>query len=123
MTWCFRDEVTKETQDVLRRLAQAYALVPTVWQFEVANVLRTADRRGRLPGKQALDFLTFLKRFDIRVTPVNSTELLDLAARSQLTVYDASYLLLAIQNDCPLATLDKKLQRAAIDLNIQVLPT
>ena len=48
-------------------------------------------------------------------------ELLDLARRFAVTVYDASYLELALREGLPLATLDRALERAARQAGVEIL--
>jgi predicted nucleic acid-binding protein len=50
---------------------------------------------------------------DIKLHAVKPQEVLDLALRYQLSAYDASYLWLAAELKCPLATFDEKLATAA----------
>jgi predicted nucleic acid-binding protein len=45
----------------------------------------------------------------------------DLAERHDITVYDASYLELAIRDNAPLATLDADLAKAAQDAGVAVV--
>ena len=49
MAWCFPDEATRETEDLLDSLAndnRAYA--PSIWPLEVTNVLLVGERRNRI---------------------------------------------------------------------------
>jgi predicted nucleic acid-binding protein len=50
---------------------------------------------------------------DIKLHAVKPQEVLALAIRYQLSAYDASYLWLAAELKCPLATFDEKLATAA----------
>jgi hypothetical protein len=46
MAWCFEDEVTSFTEQILSRSRQEGASVPAIWPLEVANVLLLSERRG-----------------------------------------------------------------------------
>ena len=48
LAWCFEDEASGDADAVLDRLDREAALAPAHWPLEVANALRTAERRGRL---------------------------------------------------------------------------
>jgi predicted nucleic acid-binding protein len=117
MSWCFANESTPFTRGVLALLATTYAEVPTLWTFEVANVLAIAERRQRITSTVADEFMRTLAGLDIRVEqaapPVDGKVLLPLVRRLGLTAYDAAYLELAKRKGLPLATLDTDLIRAA----------
>src|ERR1700744_2801632 len=106
MAWCFEDQATTATETVLNQLSDERAAVPSIWPLEVANVLLSAERRGRLSEAQSNRFLTVLSRLPIDVDH-SPTDLAAIAAAGRhhaLTSYDASYLLLAEQLGAPLAT-------------------
>ena len=37
LTWCFEDEATPATRDLLRRLIAETASVPSIWPIEIAK--------------------------------------------------------------------------------------
>lgn len=85
---------------------------PLIWS-EVANALL---RGRRLPATVVASLLEELEASGLEVAdrgPVGVRASLDLADRHGLTVYDASYLWLAIDLDAELATTDRALVRAA----------
>jgi predicted nucleic acid-binding protein len=57
MSWCFEDEATEESDAILDRLVHDEAVVPSLWEFEVTNVLLVAERRARITEAQAARFL------------------------------------------------------------------
>lgn len=123
--WFFEDETTAEIDAIFRQITDAGAVVPPVWTYEVANVFRTAMRRRRLdaPRRQrSFDILAAMpiehdaQGIDVWTTTVG------LSDRHGLSVYDASYLELAIRRSLPLATLDKDLRSAARAEGVTVLP-
>jgi predicted nucleic acid-binding protein len=99
---------------VRARMKGDYALVPTLWWFELRNALVVNERRGRITERQTARFLSDVERLAITVdrTP-DQSGVLTLARRHRLTVYDAAYLELAVRNLLPLATLDQMLAAAA----------
>ena len=124
MAWCFEDEATKYTEAILTSLHNTSAAVPTIWSWEIGNVLAIAERKKRLTGIQSNNFVEALKEMPILIDS-NSTNrawssVLQLAKKQTLTVYDAAYLELAIRKDLPLATLDKALRNAATKLKIKI---
>lgn len=118
VAWCFADEATPQSEALLERLRSGdQAVAPAHWPTEVMNALVMGVRRQRLTFDQVLEFDEALAALPIQIAapnPVaNWASLLTLATQTQLTIYDAAYLQLAIQHRVPLATLDKELKMAA----------
>ncbi len=88
--------------------------VPVLWWFEVRNALLFNERRGRISGADTSLFLRNLSQFGATIDALPSeADVLALARRHRLTVYDATYLELAQREGIALATLDSDLARAA----------
>jgi predicted nucleic acid-binding protein len=115
LAWCFVDETTSKTEAILERLADDSAIVPTLWEFEVANALLVAERRRRLSESQSARFIELLTRLPIHVDVTSSdmAGVLAIGRRHGLSAYDSSYLVLAERDGVPLATGDEKLRSAA----------
>ena len=126
LTWCFRDEATKATTELLNRLETDGALVPTWWFLEVANVLTISERRRRITQSETGAFINDLRKLDLQVDDRGSHsrafhELVWLARDHALTIYDAVYLDLALRKSLPFATLDDDLRQAAAKLGVELL--
>ncbi len=125
MAWVFDDEEEPLAAAVRDRLADTIAIVPSVWPLETSNALLVAERRGRLTEAESVRFLTVLRSLPVNVEAASSLRsvdhLLSLAREVGLTVYDASYLELAMRHGVPLATLDKRLSAAAAAVGVEVL--
>jgi predicted nucleic acid-binding protein len=115
IAWLFEDEVTPETEAVLDRLSDEDAHAPSLWELEVANVVLSADRRGRISEIASAQIMELLRDLPIRISLDNPRlhHLLEIGRRYGLTSYDAAYLTLALQLNLPLATLDRDLAAAA----------
>lgn len=117
LAWCFSDERSTYANSVLRSLATGRAVVPPLWPYEMANALLSAERRRRSTSDNTLVWLGFLQQLPITVDekPVSrsSNSLLGLAREHDVSAYDAAYLELAFRLGLPLATLDRRLQKAA----------
>jgi predicted nucleic acid-binding protein len=120
--WAFDDEDHPGAALALERLRGDEACVPTLWWFEVRNVLVVNERRGRLAEADTAAFLRWIARLGVTVdhSPVED-RVLALARQHRLSVYDASYLELAQREALPLATLDAELARAARAEGVPVL--
>lgn len=125
LAWLFEDESDAATDGLLERLESETALVPDLWLYEVANVLIVGERRSRLTETQSRRFLALLADLPIRVMEAGRSSLwsgaLPLAREHSLSVYDAAYLDLAMQEGLPLATRDKALGQAARRAGVELL--
>jgi predicted nucleic acid-binding protein len=80
----------------------------------VRNTLIASERRGRLTEADTATFLRGLAHLRVSVDQwPQEADVLALARRRRLTVYDSAYLELARREDAPLATLDAALATAA----------
>lgn len=118
------DLYAERVQTVLREGMRA--VVPALWQLEVANVLAMVQRRKVLSGEAMEDALRYLESFVVTLAEVDGyvpgiRQAFSLAQDLQLTAYDAVYIELAQRERLPLATLDKGLRAAATKAGIRPL--
>lgn len=120
--WAFDDEDHPIADAALGHSEGEDVLVPSLWWFEIRNLLIVAERRNRLTVMTTNAFLRSLRRLKLSIdrTPGESDVLL-LARRHGLTVYDSGYLELAMRERLPLATLDRKLAVAAESEGVQLI--
>jgi predicted nucleic acid-binding protein len=117
LAWIFPEERTDPIVDLFHLVATQGAVVPELWRIEVANTLNVGIRRGRITQANRYGILSDLADLSIEVDSEtknfvwNTT--LELADNHKLTVYDATYLELAMRLSLPLATLDEDLRSAA----------
>jgi predicted nucleic acid-binding protein len=125
LAWCFEDESSAEADWALARLEQEEALAPAHWPLEVANALRTAERRGRMDAAELPRLRALLAALPVEVAPVELTTatggVLEAARTYDLTAYDAAYLDLAAIRGLPLATVDARLRAACARAGIDVV--
>lgn len=112
--WLLPDEGAALAEMALDRLADETAHAPDFFWHELRNLLLSAERRGRIDRHHADTSMARIRRLPIH-SPRQSEDhhVLALARRHRLTAYDSSYLALAVQEHCPLATLDRRLKDAA----------
>ncbi len=127
MTWCMQTEATPATEALLDSLTQgSTALVPSLWTWEVNNVLVMAQRSKRLDATRRRQQIAFLQKLPIVVDEDSHSQTWyntsTLALAHNLTVYDAAYLELAMRQGLPLATMDKRLRDAAKKVDVKCLP-
>ena len=91
-------------------------IAPTLLWYELSNVC--LKKLAAYPSQANLirQGLSFLVDLQIKALTVDHAAVVDLAAPWKLTAYDASYLWLALNQQCPLLTLDKALLKVAARL-------
>jgi predicted nucleic acid-binding protein len=113
----YPDETTPSIEAVFDELIDDDAWVPSLWRIEVANSLARGVRRGRLTLAKRDLALADLDRLPIFDDPETGWHVwgktMRLVDTYGLTVYDATYLELALRLSLPLATLDGDLRKAA----------
>ena len=117
MALLFLDEKKSEVKKVESLLIDNQAFVPTIWRYEVGNVLCMAERSKRIQEADMIELKAILLSLPIITDEISTTKTLEntlhLAREYKLTVYDAAYLELAMREGMPLATFDKQLKSAA----------
>jgi predicted nucleic acid-binding protein len=120
--WILPDEAHPLADECERMLTVDHALVPTIWWFEVLNLLIMSERRGRLDRSTTSKALSILTAYPIvQDHAADGPILLELARTYGLTAYDAAYLELAARTKSAIATLDRRLATAAAKENVAVL--
>ncbi|HEY9010364.1 MAG TPA: type II toxin-antitoxin system VapC family toxin [Devosia sp.] len=126
LAWTYDDERTDVVAAIFQRVARFGAIAPAIWPMEIANSFNVAVRKERITRPYRDELVANFIRLAIEVEHQPSTtywyEILNLADRHNLTIYDASYLELAMRRQLPLATLDKELIAAALAEGVAVLP-
>jgi predicted nucleic acid-binding protein len=120
------DELDQACGEILARTFEEPAAVPALWFFEVANIVALKYRRGLLLAAEKFAIAASIRALQIEC---DTSELAmrceaasDLALRYKLSVYDASYLELAVRLNKPLATIDNALLNAAADIGFPTIP-
>ena len=115
---------TCNERSVLRRLAEAKALVPQLWYLEVMNVILAVEKHKTLKSNQVEDFILQLAKLsNCGWLPDHTTSVpqnVFLARNYKLSRYDAAYLELAMHMGLPMATLDKDLKEAAEQARVKL---
>lgn len=119
--WFLPDERNDGADRVMADLRSAPGRAPTLFWFEMRNLLLMAERRGRLAAGEAAASMALLRRLPLSDEGSGDDALaLTLASRHALSAHDASYLALAVSLALPLATADEKLASAARREGVEV---
>jgi predicted nucleic acid-binding protein len=127
LTWVVESERTAATLKHLDALSrqEAEAVVPALWPDEIANVMLTLERNGKLNSAQVLKWCeTFLVLPIVVMGPSMAEsfgEVRSLAQAHSLSAYDARYVHLAIKEGLPVATRDRAIIAAAPKLGIKLV--
>ena len=108
------DEEADFAGSVLDEIQRNGASAPSIFWYELRNVLVVNERRGRIAREKTMAFLATVGELPIELPSLPSEAgVIDLARRYELSVYDAAYLELAVRLGAPLATLDARLRAVA----------
>jgi len=126
LAWAVLSQSSAATERLLDQISEGREfLVPLLWTFEVANGLLILTRRKRLSPEQsqrAREALRALNPVIDEDGPRRAlVEITVLAERHMLSIYDSTYLELAIRKRLPLASRDASLNRAAVRAGVRTL--
>jgi predicted nucleic acid-binding protein len=119
------DESEDRSAELQALLASGEAIVPQHWPLEIANLCRTAVKRGRIEAEVASARIEDIRRMAVPIDNNTVTKLwietMAIALRLDLTPYDAAYIELAARLTLPLFSYDRKLSAAALSAGLQLL--
>jgi predicted nucleic acid-binding protein len=122
LVWAFEDETNAYAEAVADALTAWQAVASALWPLEVANALLVGERRGRITEAKVAQFLALLATFPIALDAETASrawhDTLPLARMRNLSVYDATYLELAVRRGLALASLDDDLKAAAAAVGV-----
>ncbi|MFP3936932.1 MAG: type II toxin-antitoxin system VapC family toxin [Phycisphaerae bacterium] len=108
----FRERHAAKARSLLTSETELHA--PDLIAAELANVIWKRHRRREIDIDEAGELLRDFQSLPVSLTP--SQELadvaLELALRTDRTVYDCLYVALAVRLNCPMITADKRLVNA-----------
>jgi predicted nucleic acid-binding protein len=112
------DKSSAQVHDFFRTATEPHEFfVPTLWWYELANVITIAERRKILKDADIEKILKLFGKFPMK-TDISSGlsfvhRVYELSRIYGLSSYDAAYLELAIRLHASIATLDTQLNQAA----------
>jgi predicted nucleic acid-binding protein len=119
--WLLPEEYSDAAETIIATIASPCP-VPSLFWFEIRNILAMSERRGRIGAGGAVVGMERARRLPLDDAGIGGDSfVLLLAANHTLSAYDAAYLALAMNRSVPLATLDRKLAAAARKESVSVL--
>ena len=124
--WVHPDQATTVTDQLLDEVANgATVVVPVLWFVEMANGLLILQRRKRITSVERKTALQTLSDLPLVVDEEDGRAAFrktsELAEQHGLTVYDATYLEVAVRRKLSIATRDSALQAAAKRCGLKTL--
>ncbi|HKT88904.1 MAG TPA: type II toxin-antitoxin system VapC family toxin [Candidatus Sulfotelmatobacter sp.] len=107
-------------------LGGSKAMVPALWELEIANGFITAERRTLLTASDTDQILRLFESvlagsIEVSRGSIPIRRAVNAGRSAGLTAYDAAYLDLANNQQLPLATLDQGLAKAALKFGVTLL--
>lgn len=100
-------------------------MAPALWPLETANALLALARRGKITNGERELAVGWLSKLPLDLDHEGASmafgKLVQLASDQSLTIYDATYLELAIRKRLPLASEDGPLRQAARRCRVRLL--
>ncbi|HIJ95638.1 MAG TPA: type II toxin-antitoxin system VapC family toxin [Desulfuromonadales bacterium] len=121
LKWIFADEVCAEHAEHVRVehiSGKNEIAVPSLFFYEIANVLTT---KVKLSPEEALEAFELINAFEFNIHELDSLEYMEamtLAMKHKVSVYDASYHVLASRLGCRFLTADRKFWEKAKGLGV-----
>lgn len=114
--WLPSNLAIDDSEAIAQGLLDDTAVAPGLWPLDLANVLRTACKRGAMVAQHAQDISAEIANLPIAIDadPPSAAALLALTLRFDLSSDDAAYLELALRLQLPIATQDAALTQAAM---------
>ena len=121
LKWIFADE---DGADHAKRIRDEHIsgineiAVPTLFFYEIANVLAT---KVKLSAEEAIAAFELMSAFEFDVHDLNNSEYIEamnLAMKLKVSVYDATYHVLASRLGCPFLTADRKFAEKVKSLGV-----
>lgn len=99
------------TETALKLVSMLKAIhVPSLILYEIGNALVILTRKNLITKEDALrKFNSFTSIPTLHISEPTLTRAIDMAVELKTTLYDASYLALALESEAPLITADREL--------------
>lgn len=110
-----------EKDNIIQLTSGNEAIAPEILPYEVGNALSAMIKRKQITQKEALNAQKAINDIPVRLMSIDISQALKLAIDFNIYAYDAYFLQCAINQSCPLLTLDKGMKKVAKELNIKIL--
>jgi predicted nucleic acid-binding protein len=91
-------------------------LCPSLLEYEVGNGIRSAYLSKRILEQSISKLIDNFHSLPLRIVKVDLRKTLEVSVKSGISVYDATYVYLAMTQKAKLLTLDRKLEKAGVQV-------
>lgn len=105
---------------IIQHTSNCTLFAPEILPYELGNALSAIVKRKQLTSKEAVKAFELTDAIKVRLVKPDIKRALEIALQFNIYAYDAYYLQVALSLDCPLMTIDKKMQDVAKQLNISI---
>lgn len=109
-----------EKPALIAKTQGADLLAPRSLHWEIGNAFSAMLKRQRITLAQAVAAIEIYERMTLKLVDVDLTQALGLADRLKIYAYDAYIIACALNQSCPLLTLDGGLSYAAKAAGVEV---
>ncbi len=118
LSYCLGEpEYQDQAREIILALKTKTAVVPAIWRLEVVSGLLKKERSKFLKPKEVEEILATWETLPVKTETCGLSsslvEMLGLARKHNISVYDSSYLDLGMRLRIPIATFDNALRLAA----------
>jgi len=110
-----------EKDYIIELTSGADVVAPEILPYEIGNALSAMYKRRQITEKEALSAQKIINTIPVRLVAIDIQKALKLALEFNIYAYDAYFLQCAMALSSPLITLDNRMKKVAIELNIEVL--
>lgn len=96
-------------------------LAPASLHWEIGNAFSAMMKRGRISLDLVFEALDIYRQIPIRLMDVELVDTLRIASDQSIYAYDAYILRCAEKFRAPIITLDKRLQKVALEMNLVII--
>ena len=126
MRWLFDDGSEKDTQYAQKVLNQIEVrklnvIVPYIWVYEASFVVNFYVKKETISHNKSIEHLDSLFNLCLVIRGEETPkDLFVFASTYNLSTYDASYVMLAMQQKASIATLDKEIVKISENIDLDV---
>ena len=110
-----------EKDRIIQLTSETDPIAPEILPYEIGNALSAMLKRKQITKDEALSAQKAASVIPVRLINIDVLSALKLAIECNIYAYDAYFLHCAKSLSHPLITLDKRMRKIAIELNIEVL--
>jgi predicted nucleic acid-binding protein len=114
--------IANETQKplIIQKTQGLDLIAPYSLKWEIGNAFSAMIKRGRITLQQAESAIEIFDSMHIELVDLDLTKAMHIVAKLNVYAYDAYMIACALENKCPLITLDSGLAYAAKEVSVSI---